>query len=56
MSERTEGVCIFCRQRVGLRKRSRLLLKHAIWVSGTWLTCPGTGVYATPIASPDPPS
>jgi hypothetical protein len=45
----SKGVCIFCRSIVGHRKRTRLLLKHAIWVSGNFLVCPGTGCYAKPI-------
>lgn len=45
------GVCIFCRNVVGLRKRTRLLLKHTILVSGTFIVCPGTGCYATPLST-----
>lgn len=45
----SQGVCVFCKAIVGHRKRTRLLLKHAIWISGIFETCPGTGIYATPI-------
>jgi hypothetical protein len=46
---RAMGVCIFCKNVIGLRKRTGLLLKHPIWVSGNFLTCPGSGGYATPL-------
>lgn len=43
------GVCIFCKQRVGLRKRSSLMLKHSIWISGYFETCPGSGAHANKV-------
>lgn len=46
-----KGYCLFCREAIGFRKRTHLLLKHSIWVSGRGMTCPGSGQYAN--SAPD---
>ena len=41
-----EGLCIFCQHWCGVRKRSTVLLKHLIWVTGGFEVCPGSGSVA----------
>jgi hypothetical protein len=48
---RRSGVCIFCRCTVGKRQNSGLLLKHSIWISGWFETCPGTGTFGQPLST-----